>query len=271
MNELIEEARFLVDKGRSELIIVGQDITSYGKDLGIKGALIPLLEQLEKLEGLNWIRLMYLYPKGITQELTEYVKESEKTLPYLDIPLQHVSEKVLRSMGRPGTPSELRDMITSLRSHIPQLVIRTTLMVGFPTEGEEEFSELVRFVQDMALDRVGVFPYYPEEGTRAFELGDPIPGAIKEERMRELTTRQSSIIDKKNRTIIGEISSAIIEGVSPETELLLQARSWRQAPEVDGEMYITSGAAEVGDIKKVRITEANGPDLFAEILDTSDQ
>lgn len=267
MEELAREAASLVKNSAKELVLVAQDITLYGKEMKDGASLVSLLNQLEGVEGLEWIRLMYLNPHGVSDDLIEFVRESRITLPYLDIPFQHVSDKVLKSMGRPCRASEIKELVKRLRKEIPGLVLRTTVMVGYPTEGDSEFQELFDFVREFRIDRVGIFQYCAEEGTRAYGLGDPVPPEIKRARADELARVQAEIDDEKNRARIGEITRALIEGVSDESELLLQGRTWDQAPEVDGVLYINEGIGRAGAIQDVEIVDSHGQDLFGRIIE----
>lgn len=266
---LEQEALQLADQGTREIVLVAQDLTAYGRDLGVRNALPDLLERLSRIDGITWIRLMYLHPDGIPVGLATVINESVNILPYLDIPFQHVSPKVLKAMGRPWKGDRLRRLIDRLRNEIPDLVLRTTLMVGFPGEGEKEFAELRDFVASYAIEHVGVFTYSPEEGTAAMELGDPVPEEIKKARAEELQRIQRRFQEKRNRNRVGSVEPCIVEGISDETELLLQGRTWDQAPEVDGALYITAGRASVGEIRNVVLTDSHGPDLFGEIVDTA--
>ena len=265
-DSLKEEATYLAAQGVRELILVAQDLTAYGLDRREKKALARLVRNLSMIENIKWIRLMYLYPDTIPSGLPELIQESGKVLPYLDIPIQHISAKVLKAMGRPWKGDRIKKMINRLRSEIPGLVLRTTLMVGYPAEGEKEFRELRDFVESTEIEKVGVFTYSPEEGTSAFELGDPICTDLKKARAQEIRSIHSRFENKRNRSKIGKIEDALIEGVASETEFLLQARTWDQAPEVDGTLYITAGNAMAGEIHKVRITDSYGSDLFGEII-----
>lgn len=267
---LEDEARYLARVGVRELVLVAQDLTTYGRDRGEKDAIVPLLEQLHKIEGFRWIRLMYLHPSGIPRELPRLINESDKVLPYLDIPFQHVSDVVLRAMGRPGSGERIRELVDRLRRAIPGLVLRTTFMVGFPGEGEQEFAELREFVASYDIERVGVFTYSPEEGTRAFQRGDPVPHEVKDARAEELRQIHGRLADRRSRQKIGTTQQCLVEGVSDETDLLLQGRTWDQAPEVDGALYITAGIATAGEIHAARITDARGHDLFGELIEESE-
>ncbi|MGC8605011.1 MAG: 30S ribosomal protein S12 methylthiotransferase RimO [Desulfomonilaceae bacterium] len=265
LENLEREANELACLGVKELILVAQDLTSYGRDLGLKNGLVGLLKKLENVSGIDWIRLMYLYPSGIKDDLIDIIRESQKILPYLDIPIQHISDKVLKSMGRPWSGTQTKELIDSIRFKIPKIVIRTTVMVGFPTETESDFDELKTFITEFELDHVGVFTYFKEEDTPAQKFGDPIPKKIKNARSRVLRSIHSVYLKRANKNRIGQIEPAIIEGFSEETELLLQGRMWDQAPEIDGKLYITAGNGAVGDIKNVLITKTRGCDLFGEI------
>ncbi len=262
---LEKEAAHLAAQGAAELTLVAQDLTGYGLDRGEKSGLFRLIRRFSLIENIKWIRLMYLYPYTIPRGLPRLIQESDKVLPYLDIPIQHISATVLRAMGRPWKGDRILKLIDQFRREIPDLALRTTLMVGYPAEGEKEFRQLRDFVETTEMERVGVFTYSPEEGTSAFELGDPIPAEVKEARAAEISSIHARFEDKRNRARIGKIEDALIEGVSTETEFLLQGRIWDQAPEVDGKLYITAGNAEAGRIHKVRITDYYGSDLFGEI------
>ncbi len=267
IEDLVQETKELAALGIKEIILVAQDLTSYGRDLGLKNGLVELLQKLESISGVDWIRLMYLYPSGIKDGLIELIRGSRKILPYLDVPIQHISDNVLKSMGRPWRGAQIKELIDSIRSKIPNIAIRTTVMVGFPTETEPNFDELKRFITEFELDHVGVFTYFKEESTPAEKFGDPIPKKVKNARARALRSIHSLFIKKKNKMRIGKTEAAIVEGFSEETELLLQGRLWDQAPEIDGKLYITAGNAAIGDIKNVLITKTHGTDLFGEILE----
>jgi len=266
MRELEEEARFLASHGARELVLIAQDLTSYGIDRGEKQGLISLLERIREVQGIRWLRLMYLHPAGIPKGLPKIINESENILPYLDIPFQHVSDTVLKAMGRPWKGDRIRELVERLRSEINGLVLRTTLMVGYPAEGETEFEELRQFVESFAIEHVGVFTYSPEEGTPARHLGDPVPREVKEARAEKIRNLHGRFMKKRNRAKIGSLQECLVEGISEETDLLLQARTWDQAPEVDGILYITAGSAVAGEIRTVKITGAHGADLFGELV-----
>jgi ribosomal protein S12 methylthiotransferase len=263
---LAQEAASFASCNVRELVLVAQDLTAYGVDRNEKHSLTDLLKRLEMIENLSWIRLMYLHPDGIPRSLPELLKNSEKILPYMDIPFQHVSDHVLKSMGRPWKGNRIRKLVDNLRNAIPGLVLRTTFMVGFPTERDEDFQELRDFVEEFRIEHVGVFAYSPEEGTPAFKLGDPIPDAVKNARSDQIRAIHTRFMKHRLKEKIGTTQESIIEGVSSETDLLLQGRTWDQAPEVDGVLYITSGNSIAGEIRKVKITATHETDLFGEII-----
>ncbi len=262
---LKEEASYLADQGARELVLIAQDLTRYGIDRGEKNGLIKLIRILNGIQNVRWIRLLYLYPNTIPSELPKLIQECDKLLPYLDIPIQHVASKVLKGMGRPWKADNIRRIIDRLRCEIPGLVLRTTVMVGFPGEGEKEFRELRDFIESAEIERVGVFTYSPEEGTPAFSMGDPITTEQKQTRADEIRSIHSQFENRRNKSRLGKVEQALIEGVSSESEFLLQARVWDQAPEIDGMLYITAGEGKLAEIQNVRITEFHGSDLFGEI------
>jgi ribosomal protein S12 methylthiotransferase len=247
-------------------VLVAQDTSAYGVDRGEKRALLRLLERLSMVDGVKWIRLMYLHPQGIPKGIGEIILNSDKIVPYLDIPFQHVSNDVLKAMARPWKAERIRKLVETLRKEIPGLVLRTTFMVGFPVEKEQHFLQLKAFVESCQIEHVGVFTYSQEEGTSAFRLGDPIPYEVKQARADELRSIHSQHIRKRLAAKVGSIEQSLIEGLSEESDLLLQGRTWDQAPEVDGVLYITSGQAIAGEIHDVKITGFHGTDLFGEIV-----
>jgi ribosomal protein S12 methylthiotransferase len=265
LKELVQEAKNLASMSVRELVLVAQDLTAYGFENGDKDGLPKLLKCIRMVDGIEWIRLMYLHPEGLPEDLAEIINESDNILPYLDIPFQHVADTVLKAMRRPSRGDYIRRLVDRLRIQIPNLVIRTTFMVGFPTEDNKAFAELRDFVERYRIERIGVFIYSPEEGTPAYKLGDPIPHQIKAERADEILSIGSKILKDINRERIGSTENCLVEGFSDETELLLQGRVWDQAPEVDGVTYITAGHADLGDMQRVQITDSYGPDLFGEL------
>jgi ribosomal protein S12 methylthiotransferase len=267
LEALVAEARRLVDGGVRELILVSQDITRYGSDLAEQTTLAELVRQLAAIEGLQWIRLLYAYPDGISDELIELLKNEPKLCKYLDIPIQHISDAVLRRMKRRSSEQQVRDLIEKLRREIPGITLRTSLIVGFPGETVDDFLNLTQFVEKAQFDRLGVFCYSKEEGTPAAEMPDQISERVKRERHRKLMKVQARVSFRRNRALVGQIEQVIVEGYSEETELLLKGRTSRQAPDIDGQVYITAGTADIGTIVACRITDSSDYDLVAEMVD----
>ncbi|QID32555.1 30S ribosomal protein S12 methylthiotransferase RimO [Pampinifervens florentissimum] len=269
IEEILEEARYLASQGVKELCIVSQDTTYYGRDLYGRGYLIRLLNELERVEGIRWIRLLYLYPTEIEDDLLDYMQSSEKVLPYFDMPLQHISSKVLRSMRRGYEEGFVRGLIEKVRTKLPQAVLRTTFIVGYPTEEEEDFQRLLDFVSEGHFHWVGVFTYYQEEGTHAFSLGDPLSEKEKERRREELLRVQEGITLKKNQEFIGKELELLIDGYDEEFGYVPVGRIYAQAPEVDGITYVESERElKPGDMIRVKITQAGGYDLGAVELES---
>jgi ribosomal protein S12 methylthiotransferase len=270
MESLVTEARELVSSGVRELNIIAQDVTNYGKDLGGGVTLEVLLRELVKIEGLAWIRLLYAYPDGITDDLIQLVKSEEKICKYLDIPLQHISDSVLKKMKRRGGETEIRALIAKLRAEIPDLALRTSMIVGFPGETDEDFSKLLHFVEEAQFDRLGVFCYSREEGTPAAEMPEQVSERVKRDRYKKVMKAQARVSFKRNRRLMGGYEQVLVEGYSDETDLLLKGRSSRQAPDIDGQVYITAGNAMVGDIVTLKITDSSDYDLIGEIVSGTD-
>lgn len=262
MGALLEEARELSDAGVKELIVIAQDITKYGMDLPEHRRLLPeLLRQLCRLD-FTWIRLHYLYPDQITDELIDVIASEPKIVKYLDIPLQHVSKRILRAMHRPGDGEEFAALIEKLRARIPGLVLRTSLIVGLPGETEEEFAELCSFLQETQIERVGVFEFSPEEGTEAAELPDQIDAETKANRRLIVEELQSGVLDDYNTARHGEVMDVLCEGWDDEQQLWY-GRTYADSVEVDGHVYFESDdAPEAGMFVPVRITGSLGPDLL---------
>ncbi|AAC06982.1 30S ribosomal protein S12 methylthiotransferase RimO [Aquifex aeolicus] len=262
IEEIVDEAKFLADQGVKEICVVSQDTTYYGKDLYKEYKLVELLEGLEKVEGIKWIRLLYLYPTEVHEDLIDYVANSEKVLPYFDVPLQHVSDRVLKDMRRGYDGKFVRNLIENIRKKIENAVFRTTFIVGFPTESEEDFKELKKFVEEGHFHWLGVFTYSPEEGTHAYPLGDPIPREVKEERREELMAIQRGITRKKNEEFLGKEIEVLIDGYEEEFSFVPKGRAYFQAPEVDGVVYVESSRdLKSGDILKVKVTQVADYDL----------
>ena len=262
MDALLEEARGLSDAGVKELIVIAQDITKYGLDLPEHKRLLPeLLRRLCEMD-FTWVRLHYLYPDQITDELVDVIASEPKIVKYLDIPLQHVSGRILRAMHRPGDGAEFASLIQNLRQRIPGLVLRTSLIVGLPGETEEEFAELCTFLQQTQIERVGVFEFSPEEGTEAAELPDQIDAETKSNRRLIVEELQSGVLDDYNTARHGETMEVLCEGFDDEQQLWY-GRTYADSVEVDGHVYFESdGEPQAGDFVPVLITESLGPDLL---------
>ncbi|MDY0383245.1 30S ribosomal protein S12 methylthiotransferase RimO [Trichlorobacter sp.] len=267
LEALVSEAKRLVAGGVREIILVSQDITRYGSDLTDDTSLSDLIRSLAKIEDLKWIRLLYAYPDGIDEQLIELLKTEPKLCKYLDIPIQHISDGVLARMNRRSTSEQIRTLVERLRSEIPEIALRTSLIVGFPGETVDDFMELTRFVEQARFDRLGVFCYSKEDGTPAAEMPDQVSERVKKERYRKLMKVQARLSFRRNRAHVGQVEQVIVEGYSEETELLLKGRTSHQAPDIDGQVYITSGQANVGDIVACRITDSSDYDLIAEMVE----
>jgi ribosomal protein S12 methylthiotransferase len=266
LDKLLKEAEKLVAGGAKELNLIAQDITGYGSDLAPDLNLVRLVQELAAMDGLHWIRLLYAYPDGISDSLIQLLKNEEKLCKYLDIPLQHISDPILKRMNRRSSEGEIRSLIAKLRSEIPGIALRTSLIVGFPGETDEDFRKLLHFVEETRFDRLGVFCYSREEGTPAAEMPDQVSERLKRERYKKLMRTQARVSFKHNRSLVDTEELVIIEGYSEETELLLKGRSSRQAPDIDGQVYITAGNARIGDIVRLRITDSSDYDLIGEII-----
>ena len=269
---VLSEAKLLIAGGVKELIVISHDFTDYGWDLRKKDQAATenpyeLLKTLSDSSGARWIRLLYLYPDGITPEMVELIKTRDNLVKYFDMPLQHVNNEVLKRMNRKMTRAEITDVLNNIRKEIPEAVIRTQFIVGFPGETDAQFEELLGFVEEQQFDRVGCFMYSPEEKTAGFKMEDQIEEHVKQDRHDRLMALQQEISHRKHKAMIGREMEVLVEGFSEETELLLQGRNSQQAPEIDGVTLITSGTAKVGDLVRVRVTDAMEYDLIAEIIE----
>ncbi len=267
MDALVTEAEKLVRGGVREIILVSQDTTRYGSDLDEGSTLQELIRRIAAIEGLKWIRLMYTYPDGITDELIELLKTEPKLCRYLDMPIQHISDNILKMMNRRSNEEQIRSLVDKLRREVPDIALRTSIIVGFPGETVDDFLNLVQFVEKTRFDRLGVFCYSKEDGTPAAEMPDQVSERVKRERYRKLMKTQARLSFRRNRAMQGKVEQVIVEGYSEETELLLKGRTSRQAPDIDGQVYITSGTANVGDIVLCRITDSSDYDLIAEMVE----
>lgn len=263
VENIVKEAKSLVDKGVREIILIAQDTSSYGLDLYHRQALPELLEQLNGIEDLSWIRFMYAYPTQMTDELLDAVAKLDKVVKYVDIPLQHSHPKILEAMKRPVM--DYRELVNKIRQKIPGVTVRTSLIVGYPGEGEEEFEHLYNFVKDVKFDRMGAFEYSREKGTYSDKLKGHISSKIKKQRRDKLMKLQQVISTECNRKYIDDILPCIVEGYTDDGVVIM--RSQHDAPEVDGLVYASSMRQVVpGDIENVKITNSDEYDLYGEIL-----
>ncbi|MEQ2370666.1 30S ribosomal protein S12 methylthiotransferase RimO [Blautia sp. CLA-JM-H16] len=267
MERLISQAEDMAEQGVKELILVAQETTVYGKDLYGKKSLHILLKKLCEIKGIRWIRVLYCYPEEIYDELIETIRDEKKICHYLDIPIQHASDRILKRMGRRTSKQELIDIVGKLRKEIPDIVLRTTLITGFPGETEEDHEELKEFVDEMEFDRLGVFTYSPEENTPAAEMADQVPEEVKEERRDELMELQQEISYDKGQDRIGQELLVMIEGkVADESAYI--GRTYGDAPKVDGYIFVQTGELLMtGDFAKVRVTGALEYDLIGVLSD----
>lgn len=263
IEEIISEAEFLAKKGVKELILIAQDSTYYGLDLYGDRKLAELLKKLAKVEGIEWIRLLYAFPSKFPEEILDVIVEEEKVVKYIDIPFQHISDKVLKSMQRGISRRRTYELIDLMRSKIPNLTLRTTLIVGYPEEGEKEFQELYDFVKEIKFDRLGVFTYSQEDGTKAFVLGDPIPQEEKERRKKEIMELQAKISYENNQNLVGKELSVIIDEIE---DKIAYGRTEKDAPEVDNLVIVhTNKKLEQGEFYKVEVVDALEFDLIGQI------
>jgi ribosomal protein S12 methylthiotransferase len=265
LNDLLQEAEWLASQGVIELNLVAQDTTAYGTDLDATYRLPDLLKGLAKIGKFAWIRALYGYPQKIDRTLLETMASHESICKYLDLPLQHVSGHLLKAMGRTGSGKEFHELVALIREFLPQVTLRTTLIVGFPGETEGDFQELYDFVEQARFQRLGLFAYSPEKGTRAALFSKQVEETVKIQRVQTLAALQEKISLDYNRRLVGTAQPVLIEGESDESDLLLQARLSSQAPEVDGCVLINKGFGKVGEIVLARITEAHPHDLIGEI------
>jgi ribosomal protein S12 methylthiotransferase len=261
-NLILAEAKELVASGAVELNIIAQDITAYGYDIGIKDALPKLLIDLAKIPGLRWIRLLYLYPTGITERLIETVADSDKILPYFDVPLQHINPQILKAMRRPHSKDKICRLIETLRTKIPDCVLRTTFIVGFPDETGARFNELLEFIKWAHFDNLGCFPFYPEQGTPAANLPRQVPGSVKIHRVEKLMLAQQNIVFDKNKSRIGGTLTCLVDSI--DKNHIAKARFYGQAPDIDPVCIIRDYRASAGSFINVKVTSFKNYDLICE-------
>jgi ribosomal protein S12 methylthiotransferase len=266
VEDVVAEVRGLAARGVREVVLVAQDSTRYGLDHGLRDGLAYLLRRLGRIDGIRWIRIMYAYPATLTDPILDAIASEDRVVKYVDIPLQHASEPVLRRMRRPAGRGSLLGMVERIRQRVPGVAIRTSFIVGFPDETEEDFLRLLAFVEEARFDHVGAFTYSREEGTAAHGLKDRIPNRVKEARRRRLMSVQRRLCMRRNRRRVGERAEVLVEGAHPETGLLLRGRLATQAPEIDGQVIINEGNAAAGSFVTCEFTEAHPYDLVARIL-----
>ena len=266
MENLIRQAKELAEKGVKELILVAQETTMYGKDIYGEKSLHKLLKELCKIQGIQFIRIMYCYPEEIYDELIQTMKEEQKICHYLDMPIQHCNDAILKKMGRRTNKKEIQEIVTKLREAIPDIILRTTLITGFPGETEDNFEEMMDFVDEMEFDRLGVFPYSPEEVTPAAEFPDQIDEEVKADRQCEIMELQQDIAFEKSERRIGQEMLAVIEGKVADENAYI-GRTYMDAPNIDGYVFIhTDEALMTGDFVKVKITASSDYDLIGELV-----
>ena len=268
--QILKEFHTLLNQGVKEIILIAQDLGDYGRDKGYKKVegLIDLLKSLLEVKGDYWLRLMYLYPDEITDDLIALMKSDPRICPYLDMPIQHINDTVLKTMRRTTSKEKIISTITKLRKEIPNVVIRTSLIVGFPGETEEQFEELSHFIKDHPLDNIGIFKFSREPGSHAYDLPDQIPEEIKEERYHRLMQTQQKICKKRHKALIGKKLTVVIDGYHPESPLLMQGRHSGQCPEIDGTVIINEGCQKVsgfGQRYTVKITDSLDYDLIGRV------
>lgn len=263
-SDIIDEVRRLGDEGVREITLIAQDLTRYGSDLGIKDGLAELLSMIDLLKKVDWIRLLYAYPTLVSDRLLDIIRESSSVVKYLDIPLQHVNGDVLKRMERPGNLESSQRLISRIRERVPGISLRTTFIVGFPGETDEEFQELLSFVKWANFDHLGVFAFSKEDGTPSYKMDGQVSAKVKNQRRNQVMALQKKLSLEKNKQYVGEVLPVLIEGPSEQSPLVLSGRIATMAPDsIDGEVLVLSGAASVGEIVECRIIKAHHYDLEA--------
>ena len=265
VSSVVSEVESLVREGVKEVNLIAQDLAAYGRDRGTD-ELLPLLKELVKIPDLQWIRMLYVYPENISDDFMDFFANEPKLVKYLDIPVQHASNGILKSMNRSVTREEIEATVRKLRSMIPGMSIRTSVMVGFPGESEQDFHELKKFVVDMKFDHLGCFTYSKEEGTVAARMKDQVPEEVMMKRHGEIMEIQKAISAEIQQSKIGQILEVLVKGLSDESDFLFEGRLSTQAPEVDGCVYINDGEVQVGQIQTVEITDAFEYDLVGRVV-----
>jgi len=266
ISDIAREAERLLESGVMELNLVGQNLGTYGDDLKDGSNLAALLRHPTLARGRHWVRLLYLYPQRINSELLDAIAESETMLPYFDLPIQHIDSAILKAMHRPDSEKSTRAVIETIRRRFPDAALRTSLIVGFPGESEKQFNRLLEFVREGHFDRLGAFAYSQEEHTAAAVMPDQVPEEQKQERLKQIMEAQREVSREKLSAMRGKLLEVLVEGVSEESEYLIEARAWNQAPGVDGSTYIVEGEAETGSIAPLRIKDTHDYDIFGRVL-----
>jgi ribosomal protein S12 methylthiotransferase len=270
-DSIVREARALADRGVKELLLISQDTTFYGIDRQERGALGRLLRQLNGIDGLEWIRLLYLYPTTIDDDMLNAMAECDKVCKYIDLPLQHASNPVLKRMKRPGTRRQYDALLSRIRNRVPDVALRTTFIVGFPGETDQDLAELLSFVEEQRFDHVGVFTYSHEEGTSAHALDDDVPAAEKRGRRNRVMALQKRLVRSRQKGRIGGTVRLIVDGPSGDHDLVLKGRLMTQAPDIDAAVYLTEcdpSRFRAGDFAEVEIVGARDYDLIARPVET---
>lgn len=269
MTSILKEARFLAEGGVKEIVLISQETTHYGADLGIKQGLSRLLRELARVEGISWIRFLYAFPSQLGKDVLEVMREEEKVCRYLDMPLQHASERILKSMKRGGNSSSLSRLLDQVRERVPEITLRTSMIVGYPGETEKEFAELCGFVEKIQFDRLGTFTFSDEEEAGTYQLEGKLTESVIESRRRRLMRIQAKISRGKNRSMVGKCEPVLVEGKSSESDLLWQGRLESQAPRIDGVVLINDLEASLpdsGEFGNVEITQAMDYDLVGRLV-----
>ena len=266
IEDIVEEATLLAKAGVKEINLLAQEITEYGLDLYLKKALPDLLRELVKVEGIKWIRCYYMFPNSLTEEMIEVIKNEDKICNYFDVPIQHISSNILKNMKRANSGEQIKEILKKIRKEIPDSTIRTTVIVGFPGETEEEFEELKEFIKEFNFNYVGIFKYSQEEDTVAYSLPNQVSEEIKEKRWVELTNLQSNLVEMRNRSLIGTELEVMIDSISDESDYMLEGRTQGQALEIDGKVLTNDGTAQPGDIVKVLVEQNFDYDFLGPII-----
>ena len=271
VEDVVNEVNFLAENGYSEIILVAQDVTVYGKDIYGKKSLSRLIREISKVDKIKWIRLLYCYPEEIDDELIYEMRDNEKLIKYFDIPIQHASDKILKMMGRRGNRKCIEDVIHKIRDIIPDVLIRTSLIVGFPGESEEDFEILKEFVKNIKFDRLGVFKYSREEGTPSYDFSNQVDESLKESRYNDIMSIQNLVSRENNKKRMGEVCEAVVEGVSDDG-IFYEGRTKKEVPDIDGKVYfVAKRSLSIGEVVLIKIINTDDYDLIGVVLDDEDE